>query len=336
MKSKKAQPVTGLDIGSYSVKCVEVVLMDAGIQLRRAVTVPVGQESDLKGILKNLELKPADHVRVALSGPSVITRFISMPILSPKELQSAIRFEAENHIPFPIDDCVLDYQVLKQEAATRQIKIMLVAAKREYVESRYKLLSDSGIHPEVIDLDVFCLVNAFEILNPEGPETSYGLLNVGHQVSSLAIVHEGLAAFAREIPQGGLQVTKALAEIKNMPEAQADEMKINKPESEMENLKVATRKGFESLTEEICHSIDFVENELKGELKKVYVSGGGSLAAGAFEILAEEIGRPLVFWDNTKKMQMSGNIDGPWIQEHAAQLNVALGMAIRGVGNGKK
>ena len=336
MKSKKTELITGLDIGTYSVKCVQVLMTEAGAELRHAVIVPVTKTSDLPGILQNLELKSAGHVRASLSGPSIITRFITMPALSPKELQSAIRFEAESHIPFPIDDCLLDYQVLKQEATTKQMTIMLVAAKRQLVEERYKLLSESGIHPELIDLDVFCLVNAFEILNPESPETSYGLLNIGHEVSSLAIVHEGLAAFAREISQGGLQVTKALAEIKNISEAQADEMKINKPVAEMENLKAATQKGFESLGEEILHSIDFVENEIKGELKKVYVSGGGSLAMGAFDFLSEEIGRPVVFWDNTKKVQVSHPVDGSWMQQHATRLNVALGMTFRGAGAEKK
>ncbi len=329
LKSNKTSAVTSLDIGTHTIKCVEIFTSTAP-ELVRAAAEPAGRDTDLKSILQKFDLSSSTRVRVSLSGASIITRFITMPEMNAKELQGAIRFEAESHIPFSIDECVLDYQVLKQDAATKQMRIVLVAAKRDLVESRYKLLAEAGVHPEVIDLDVFCLLNAFEALNTGVDEKSYGLLNVGHNVSSLAIVHEGLPVFAREIPQGGLHVTKALSEVAGITEAQAETMKIEKPAGAADNLKAATVKGFESLSEEVRHSIDFVENEIKGDVKKIYLSGGGALAAGGAEILTEDIGKPVVFWDNQKKMRISSSVDGVWMRLHAAQLNVALGMALRG------
>ena len=323
-------------MGSYSVKCVEVAETETGVELCHAAILPVGQEADIKKVLESLELSSKPRIRVALSGPSVIIRRISMPLLNSRELQTAIRFEAESHIPFSIDDCVLDYQILRQDAAKKEMSIMLAAAKRDLVESRYKLLSGIGVYPEIVDLDIFCLVNAFEMLNSVTPEKNYGLLNIGHKISSFAIIHDGVPALVREISLGGIQVTKVLAETKSISETQADEFKIKKPSGEDASLKAAVEKGFESLSEEISNSIDYVENEIKEELKMVYVSGGGALSPGTLEVLAEEVGRPVSYWDNTKKMRLAAKADQQFIKEHSAELTVALGMALRGPGVVKK
>ena len=336
LKSNKTETIVGLDIGSYSIKSVEVIRTDAGIELHRAVVLPVQRDEDLKQILQQMKLSPASRVRAALSGPSIIIRRISMPLLSSRELQSAIRFEAESHIPFSIEDCILDYQVLSQDSAKKEMSILLVAAKRDLVEARYKLLSEAGIYPELMDLDIFCLVNAFEVLSPGEREKSFGLLNIGHRVSSFAIIHEGLPSFVREISMGGFQVTEALMSAKGCTEAQADEIKMKKPAEETEVLKSATRKGFEPLFEEIRHSIDYVENEIKDELKMLYISGGGALATGVSDFLTEDIGRPVLFWDNTQKMQLLKNVDDQFMKDHSMELNVALGMTLRELGASRK
>lgn len=324
---------TGLDLGTSSIKFVEIARVDGAIELRRAMIIPVAGEADVRAAIQ--KLSPAPQLRTSLSGNSVITRVISMPTLSPRELSTAIRFEAESHIPFPIEDCLLDYHVVRHDAATKQMLVLLAAAKRDIVEQRWKLLTDAGIRQEIIDLDVFCLVNAFEALNSEEAEKSYGLLNIGHSLSSLAIVHEGLPVFTREIALGGSQVTRALSEAKGIPEVQAEEMKVKKPAEEGLALKAATEKGFESLAEEVRHSIDYFENQEKTDLKKMYLSGGGALAAGAAETLTAEVGRPFSYWDNTKKLKISPEAKGACAADNCGRLNIALGMALRGPGGRK-
>lgn len=327
MKSKNSETAIGLDIGPSSVKCVEVVRADGAIELRQAFLVPVAGEADVKAVLEKFSGRA--HVRTALSGPSVVTRVITMPALTAKELAGAIRFEAESHIPFPVDDCVLDYHVMKQDGPSRQITVLLAAAKRDLVEARWKLFSEAGIQPEVFDLDVFCLINAFEALHTEEPEKNYGLLNIGHSFSSMAIVHEGLPVFSREIAHGSLQVTRALAEMRGIAEEQAEELKVRRPSSETEALKAAAEKGFESLAEEVRHSIDFFENQEKTDLKKLYLSGGGALAAGALEVLSGEIGKPCAHWDNTKKLKIHPEAKEACAPDVCGRFNIALGMALR-------
>ena len=183
---KKPTSATGLDIGSYSVKCVEMSHTKDAIELHRVTILPLPGISKLPDVLKAMDLQGAKHVRISVSGPSVLVRRITLPLMTPAELKGAIRFEAESHIPFPIDDCILDSQILNQPDK-KTMNVMIVAAKKEFIRSRLKVLEDLDVHPELIDMDIFCLLNVFEVLKEKIEEKSYGLLNIGHNLSSFAI-----------------------------------------------------------------------------------------------------------------------------------------------------
>lgn len=331
----KAVTAIGLDIGSYSIKCVELSRTKDAIELHRVTILPVSDSSD-SSYLKVLRLMFSQqtpslpkHLRISVKGSSLLMRRLQLPLMTPGELKSAIRFEAEGQIPFSVDDCILDFQILNEIPEENKMNVLLVAAKKDFIQKRIDLLLGLGIKPEVIDLDIFCLVNAFEVLSGHEEDKTYGLLNIGHQVSSFAIIHEGLPFFVREILVGGFHVTKTLAELKGISETEADQMKMARPGEDAAVIETATEKGFESLAEELRHSIDFFENDVDAELKFIWASGGGALAAGAMDFLSKSLEKKVLLWDNTKKMSVFGNIDMPFLREHSHQLNVALGMVLR-------
>jgi len=332
------KPITaiGLDIGSYAIKCVEISQINRSIKLHRASILPLSDHSP-KNILSILDLiidrgsAAAKKVRISVSGPSILIRRITLPLMTPHELKGAIRFEAESHIPFPIADCVLDFQILAQQPAKKTMTVLLVAVKRDFIDQRLKLLAQADIHPEVIDVDIFCLINAYEVLSDSQPEHAYGLLNIGHQVSSFAIIQDKVPFFVREIPFGGFQISEALAEIKGVQAAEADKLKIDCPADLGEALKSASRKGLEALAEELRHSVDYFENESEQDLRSIWLSGGGALAKDASEVLSEELGKKVSLWDNTKKMEVFGDVDQKFLADHSSELNVALGMVLRGM-----
>jgi type IV pilus assembly protein PilM len=134
----------------------------------------------------------------------------------------------------------------------------------------------------------------------------------------------------REIPFGSKGVTQSLQKMKSLPEPEAELFKESKDPAHAPDLKAALHEGLDPLADEIRHSIDFFENETGEELKTIWLSGGGALCPGAPEALSEDIGRRVVLWDNTKKMDVFGDIDRKFLSEHSAELNVALGMALRG------
>lgn len=338
-KASKVFTAIGLDIGSHSVKCVEITHGDGAIKLHRVLILPVpdntakGWAEVLKIIMEPLE--PTKRLRISVSGSSLLIRPISLPLMTPAELKGAIRFEAESHLPFPIDDCILDFQILNRDEAKKSMNVLLVAAKKDFIQDRLKVLAELNIHPELIDVDIFCLINAFEMLGDGQQDKTYGLLNIGHQVSSFAIIQGGQPFFVREIPLGGHSVTKALAEMKGIPDTEADQLKMNRDSPAADSLEEATKRGFEQLVSELNHSIDYFENESGEELHQIWMSGGGALSVGAAEILSKELGKQVSLWDNVKKMEIFGQLDQKYLTDHSAELNVAFGMVLRDTGKKK-
>lgn len=315
----KQDTAIGLDIGSHSIKCVEIARGADKFRLQRVSILPADAASpDLT--LKALRLlfdpqQPAPkRVRVSVSGggSTLLIRRIQLPNMTAAELRGAIRFEAEGHIPFPIEECLIDFQILNQTPDKKTMNVMLVAAKKQFIQERLKLLASVNIVPELIDVDIFCLINAYEVLGQEAGENTFGLLNIGHKVSSFAIVQDKLPFFVREIPFGAAGVQR------DAPDPHA-----------------AAAKGFEPLVDEMRHSIDYVENETGEELRTIKLSGGGALCPGTDKVLSEELGKDVKLWDNTKRLEIFGDIDQKYLSEHSAELNVALGMVLRGLG-GKK
>ncbi len=337
----KFESAIGLDLGNYSIKCVEIASNPTKFKLERVSILPVDRnsnESIAKALKAIFDHSPSVTRRVRISvsgGSSLLIRRIQLPAMTHAELKGAIRFEAESHIPFPIDDCLLDFQILNQTEDKKNMNVILVAAKKDFIHEKLKILSATNIVPEVIDVDIFCLINAYETLGLEATDNTFGLLNIGHVSSSFAILQDKLPFFVREIPFGALGVTKALAEIKGIGEAEADRLKIERPPEILAELKNAIQKGFEPLVEGMIHSIDYFENETGEELKSIRLSGGGALCPGTTEVLSEELGKEILMWDNTKKMEIFGDIDQKFLAEHSAELNVALGMVMRPVGHKK-
>ncbi len=331
----KTSSAIGLDIGSYSVKCVEVANQGGAIELRRVSILPIADTNPatLQKLLKVLFDpylgKPPKVIISVSSGSSLLIRRISLPAMTAAELKGAMVFEAEGHIPFPVDQCLLDFQILDKSSDGKSMNVLLVAAKKDFIQERIKLLSAVDVVPRTIDVDMFCLINAFEVLGDSGGQRCYGLLNVGHHMTSFAIINDKQPFFVREMPSGGLEVTKTLAQTLGIPEDKADQMKIERAPESAEALKAATRKGYESLIDELRHSIDYFENETGEDLKQIWMSGGGALAQDAPAIFSEELGKEVRLWNNLKKIDTLGNIDQKYLTEHSFELNVALGMVLR-------
>ncbi len=340
LKSQKSVTTVGLDIGSYSIKCLEIAQEEGQLWVQSAQVTKLtspgaeGLKSAIRTVLQALHSTPA-HVRISVSGPSVLIRNVSLPRMTMYELKSAIRFEAERHIPFHIDDCILDFQILDQAPGKPTMKVLLVAAKKDLISQQLKTLAEAGVEPEIIDTDIFCYANAFSKLKSDGDGKSYGLLHIGHNASSFAIVHGGELFFAREVLFGALGVTKTLMEMKGLSEPDADELKSKRDEPQLADLAAATKKGFEPLAAELKRSIVYYENETGEELAVLYIAGGGAKSHGAAEALSEELGRKVVLWSASKLVEAVPEVDPKFMERHFLEFNVAYGLALRGLKGAK-
>ncbi len=322
----------GIDVGTFSIKCVEIT-RDSGVpRLTRADLFPVQPGKDTLAHIQGLGLDATKSVRISLSGPSVLIRRLVLPSMTAAELKGAIQFQAESQLPISVEDYQLDSQILGQPDK-KTMSVLLVAAKKELVHERLKLFSSLEIHPHIIDVDIFCLLNAFQLLEEAEAKKNYGLLNIGHKSSSFIIVQNGAPFFVREIGFGGQQVTQALAATKGIPEAEAAALKTKKPAEAAKDLQTATEKGFEALLDEVKHSIDYFENEAGDDLKKVWISGGGALSQGSAAFFSEGLGREASLWRPTKSVELAEGVDAAFFAEHGPEFHVALGMALRGAGH---
>ena len=333
-RSKSVSSI-GIDIGSHSIKCAEISHKKDEIKLQRIAVTPLSNSSPeaQSAVLKTFfDAYPAmpKNIRISMAGPAVITRLIQLPIMTHSDLKGAIRFEAESHLPYAIEECVLDFQILDQVPNQTMMNVLLVAIKRDFVQERLDMLTQIGVTPDVIDLDIFCLSNAFEILNNAPENKIYGLLNIGHQLSSFTVIKNKLPSFVRDISNGGLGVTNALAELKGIGASEAETLKMSREPEILSDLKIATQKGFEILAEELKTSIDFCESEIGESIPAIWLSGGGAFSYEAASVLTEAAGKPVSLWDNTKKMEILKSVDTKVMEAHSAEMNVAFGMALRG------
>lgn len=221
----RGKQVIGLDIGSHAVKLVSLKQGrgKAPYQLAHFGVAELPGESIVEGAV----VRPADvaqtigelfaqhkvkgsHVATAVSGHAVIVRRVSMPRMSEDELRESIQWEAEEYIPFDVDDVNLDFAILDDDEGGNDMDVVLVAAKRDRVDEFVAVIDEAGRDVAVVDVDAFALQNAFELSYPERQHEDIALLNLGASVINVAVLEEGRPVFWRDISLGVRQYIAAL------------------------------------------------------------------------------------------------------------------------------
>lgn len=292
-----------LDIGSDSLKMLEV----SGPADKPKLTA-IGfkkiagfSKAEVSEAIKSLAIESrtsSKEMNISVSGSSVIVRFITMPRMKQEDLKGAVRFEAEKFIPFDIADCITDFYTVKKDDGDNRLSILVVAAKKEYIKERLKLVMDAGFTVNVVDVDSFSLVNAFlaNFRSPE-PGKSLALINMGVGSTNLSIVRDGAITFVRDVM-------------------------INTPEAGMPIPR--------ELTDDIKLSFGYYENQSGRSVDGIYVSGEGASLAGMDELFQESFGikpmlwNPLIFIDTN-----SPGIDTNIITQMNGSFAIAAGLVLR-------
>src|SRR5262245_62058426 len=241
----KSKPVVGLDIGSSAVKAVELKPSGKGFRITAYASEPVPPDSIVDGAIIDA-VSVADAIRrvfegrrfkskdvaASLSGNAVIVKKISLPTMTEAELSESIYWEAEQYIPFDIQDVNLDYQILDAGDATAgqgTMDVLLVAAKKDKIADYTGVIAQAGLTPVVIDVDAFALQNAFEVNYGIEPGQVVVLLNAGASATNINILVGEQSVFTRDISIGGNAYTEALQKDLNLPFEQADQLKRGHP-----------------------------------------------------------------------------------------------------------
>ena len=349
------QPVSlvGIDIGSSSVKAVELTQSGGRTVVAAAGTQPLPAGSIVKGAIVD-EAAVADairtlldaaavrgrHVALSLPGGAVLAREITMPRMSPAELAGSIAWEAEQHIPFDLRDVNLDYQVVDRgDNADRApaMVVLLVAAKKTTIAEYAAAVTGAGCAPAVVDVAAFALQNAYEMNGGFDAGGLVALLNVGASTIGVNIVCGGRSVFTRDIAAGGNACTDAIRTACALSFEEAERLKKEDPlpGSRIEDIEAALREVTENLLLEVEKTFDFfAASQASGRIDRIVLSGGVSRGAGLVAAMARRFDVPLERFDPFRTMTVGGvEAEGGVPADLAATAGVAAGLALRRVGD---
>ena len=347
----RSKSLVGLDIGSSAVKAIE--LKPAGKAYKVAAfgsqAVPPDSIVDgaiidgtaVVGAIRRLfdGLKvTTKEVAASLSGNAVIVKKISLPSMTEAELAESIYWEAEQYIPFDIQDVNLDYQILDRGnvGGKSTMDVLLVAAKKEKIADYTGVIGQAGRVAVVIDVDAFALQNAYEVNYGTEPDAVIVLLNAGASATNINILHGDQSVFTRDISTGGNAYTEALQKELNLPFEQADELKRGGAVDGVtfDDARPVLRAVTENVMLEVQKTFDFFKmSSASDRITRIVVSGGASRAEGFAEMLTERFQAPVELFDPFKRVAFDAPKFGVNATDVAPTAAVAVGLALRRAGD---
>ena len=350
---RKAKAVVGLDIGSSAVKAIELKAMGKGYKVVAFGTEPIPADSIVDGaiidgaavtaairrLFENKAFK-TKHVAASLSGNAVIVKKINLPVMTDTELAESIYWEAEQYIPFDIQDVNLDYQIVDPGTGPESkgtMDVLLVAAKKEKIADYTGVISQAGHVTVVVDVDAFALQNAYEINYGLDRDTVVVLLNAGASAININILGGGQSLFTRDISIGGNAYTEAVQKELNLPFESAELLKQGQSADGVtfEEAKPVLRAMTDNVLLEIQKTFDFFKATASSDrIDKILVSGGGSRVDGFVKAVVERFGAPVEAFNPFKSITFAPNelgvADPDAVVPTAA---VAVGLALRKAGD---
>ena len=346
---RRAKSLVGLDIGSSAVKAVELKAAGKGYKVTAfgAESVPPDSIVDgaiidgaavadaIRRVFEGNKIQTKD-VAASLSGNAVIVKKITLPVMTEGELAESIYWEAEQYIPFDIQDVNLDYQILDPGDAANgkaTMDVLLVAAKKEKIADYTGVIAQAGRTAVVVDVDAFALQNAFEVNYGIEPGRVVVLLNAGASATNINILQGDQSVFTRDISIGGNAYTEALQKELNLPFDQADQLKRGEPVDGVtfEDARPVLRAVTENVMLEIQKTFDFFKATAASDrIDRIVVSGGASRAEGFLEMLTERFEAPVELFDPFKNVAFDAKrFQVGAVDAIAPTAAVAVGLALR-------
>ncbi|MCX8068998.1 MAG: pilus assembly protein PilM [Thermodesulfovibrionales bacterium] len=347
---RKRQTI-GLDIGSGYIKLVRINETKTGneLSLFDVIALPHGAITDgvienrgiviktIEELLARNKIKDADVVFAVAGHSSVIIKRITIPKMTEEELSKSIKVEAEQYIPFDINDVNIDFQILGDNKFEKgQMDIILVAAKKNVLNAYLDVLETAGLLPVVIDVCHFAVSNAFEYNYGVLDNECIALINIGANSTNLIILKGGQSLFTRDTPIGGNVQTEALMSDFDLSIEDAERAKkglsIDGVSPEMITHTIINSS--DEIFLDIQRSMDFFKSSIsEEEITRIVLSGGVALTNGFKEALSERVMMPVELLDPFKNLTISPKIDAQFVKEMAPIGVVATGLALRKAGD---
>ncbi|MCK4829123.1 type IV pilus assembly protein PilM [bacterium] len=358
----KKNQLVGLDIGSHSIKLAEIDHHRKGMRLKNFGLINLPPDaivdgsikkkevvsSAIKDLFKNLKVKNR-NVATSISGFSVIKKKIILNNIYDSEIEDMIKEEAEQYIPFDINEVNIDFDLLpaidesegvvgdkNEKEDSGKIEVMLVAAKKDIIDEYVSLFQVADLNPEVFDVDAFALQNAFEI-STEEQNGCYALVNIGAKELGINVIKGGVSLFIRDSSFGGSQITEGIMSNFNVSFEEAEKIKLGG--TNVDKKKKMLAEHFTSVVsdwvKEIKRALDFVASTYADEtIEKILVSGGACRIPGFQKYLKLETDIPVEELNPFANLIIDEKLFDPKYLKHMApQAAVAVGLALRSIGD---
>lgn len=345
----KNREIVGIDIGSSSVKLVQLSEQKGTYTLKNAGILPLPSDAivdnslmdttsiveTIRDLVKSLGTKVVD-ASCSISGNSVIIRKISLPAMTQEELEDQIAWEAEQYIPFDINDVNLDFEILDADlSASGKMTVLLVASKKEIIHEYVSVFSEAGLKLVVVDVDSFAVQNIYELNYTPTENEVVALINIGASIMNLNVVKDGISLFTRDVQMGGNLYTEEIQRQFAVSSQDAEQIKLTSDYPDKARLSEIMSRVNETLSLEINRSLDFYNSTAEDlKIAKVYLSGGCSKVVNLAEVVSQRLGMPVELLNPLKQIICNEKeFDPEYLQEISPFIAVAAGLAMRRLGD---
>lgn len=347
----KKKDIVGVDIGSNSIKMVQLREAKGGYQLVNLGLMPLSPEAivdnsimdsgaivdGVRSLVESHKVK-TKNVATSVSGHSVIIRKIQLPIMTEEEMEASIQWEAEQYIPFEISEVNLDFQILGPDTKDpSQMNVVLVAAKKDFVNDYVAVFQECNLTPQVMDVDGFAMENAFMANYGEEDVDIVALINMGASTMNVNILKEGASVFTRDIQSGGNTCNEEIQKRLGLSGDDAEHAKLGGEvaDVDMDSVAEVMRDAQANLIQEIQRSMDFFSATSADEkVQRIFITGGVSKTAGLRENLEGKMGVPVEILNPFNQIAIPEQaFDTEYIEAVAPLFSVAVGLGMRRMGD---
>lgn len=343
----------GIDIGSHSIKLAQLRKKKNSYELMNFGVMPINPEFIVDGVVENVEgvadaLKrlllcekiKTKYAVTSVSGESVIIKKISVPVMAEEKLAESIKAEAEQYIPYDIEEVNVDSFILRADSAEegpqgegeRQMDVILAAIKKDVIESRLQVLKSAGLYPVVVDLDVFAIENCFELNGEFDPRTVTALVNIGASSTNINIVEGGVTAFTRDISIGSDAFNRAIQKELNVGPEVAEQLKLGIEVEGITQNQVApiVINALADITKEIFKSFEFFSTARNREVDNIVLSGGAAIMPGLDRQVSEKLEKKTEILNPFLNIKVNyKNFDSDYLETIGPMAAVSIGLASR-------
>ena len=342
-----ARNCVGLDIGSSSIKAVQVARSKRGLELMAFGMEPLMPQTIVDGTIMD-QGAVADSIRnlwgrlhlrqkevaIAIAGSSVMIKKIQVPPMTRAELAEQIPYEAEHHIPFARDDVEIDYEVVTTQNASGQMELLLVAAKKEVVADYAGVVREAGLAPQVVDVAAFTAQNAFEINYGLGPGETVVLINIGASISNINIIRGATSLFTRDVIIGGNAFTEEIQKQLAVTQDEAEAYKVGGSYDEHGVVPQEVERIMSGVAEvmagEFQRSLDFfLATTADTDVSKICLSGGTAKVTALHRAIERRSRLSVEVVDAWRRVAIDPRLDSGYLHAHSPEALVGLGLALR-------